>query len=234
MIYIEKGMVPAELEAAKRRMAGTPNLTPCFKELRGDEKEAVLSSLLAEQGYLCAYCMARISREKGATIEHIVPQHPHGKVAASLLDLDYSNMLAVCDGRNGETCDKHRGNQELKVSPLNRRQMDDIGYLSDGAIWSKDSDINNDLNVVLNLNSPRTYLCKNRKETRMAVENALVAFIKKHMAEDNPGAKSNWCLQRIEQYEKSDSGKKEEFVGVKLYFLRRLKSKFDKQIPARR
>ena len=37
MIYIEKGMAPAELEAAKRRMAGTPNLTPCFKELRGDE-----------------------------------------------------------------------------------------------------------------------------------------------------------------------------------------------------
>lgn len=213
-----------------RRMAGTPNLTPCFKELRGDEKEAILSSLLAEQGYLCAYCTVRISKEKGATIEHIVPQHPHEEASDSGLDLDYNNMLAVCNGRNGETCDKHRGNQDLKVSPLNRSQMDTVEYTSSGAIWSKNPDIDNDLDVALNLNSSKTYLCENRKAARVAVEHGLVDFIGKCKAEGSPKAKANWCLRKIEEYEKADDGKKEEFVGVKLYFLKRLKSKFDKQI----
>ena len=71
-------------------------------------KDDLKKSLLEEQGYLCAYCMSRISLEK-MKIEHFLPQSVYPSES-----LEYSNLLAVCRGYEGEcsqnqTCDTKKG-----------------------------------------------------------------------------------------------------------------------------
>ena len=50
------------------------------------------NALLKEQGYLCAYCMKKISLQE-AQVEHFLPQATYPEE-----DLKYMNMLAVCKG----------------------------------------------------------------------------------------------------------------------------------------
>lgn len=82
------------------------------------DKENIRSSLLEEQGYICAYCMCKIDLSS-STIEHYVSQekHPNSSLPESehrRLSLVYSNMSAVCIN-NGEHCDKSRGNVPFKI-----------------------------------------------------------------------------------------------------------------------
>ncbi len=78
--------------------------------------------------------------------------------------LDYGNMLAVCSGnekapgatgrhkRRHFTCDKKRGNAELKINPLKLSTLQTLYYTEDGRIKSDDDVINNDIDIKLNLN----------------------------------------------------------------------------------
>lgn len=75
-------------------------------------KNALNEQLLREQGYLCAYCMARITPEN-MNVEHWQPRHPPSSKAEDklrskelqMLSLDYKNMLAVCPGNEGKPKD---------------------------------------------------------------------------------------------------------------------------------
>ena len=119
MIPIIKGNEPKALTEAKRDIQNTPDASFDYSSLRGEHKRKVLEALIAEQGHLCAYCMCRIgTNDNPATIEHITPQHPATSCFDRDLSLSYKNMLAVCDGRSGATCDKRRGNEPLTVNPL--------------------------------------------------------------------------------------------------------------------
>lgn len=86
MIVINKGQGPANLIA--------------YKQERGayydgfSAKDDIKQALLLEQGYICAYCMRRIKKEK-MTIEHYIPQ-----AADEGLALEYHNMLGVCMGES--------------------------------------------------------------------------------------------------------------------------------------
>ncbi len=127
----------------------------------------ILQDLLEEQGYICAYCMRKISL-KNATIEHIVGQKykdNNGNEIGKEKDTDYDNMLAVCSGiycKKENHCDKSRSNYQgkgrelLYISPLSKLQMENIKFTHSGKIYFKnldeDSEENFDLNKVLNLN----------------------------------------------------------------------------------
>ena len=94
MIEIKKGKEPPALIAYRKTQYAT------YDDMPKPVHDAVLRSLMQEQGYLCAYCMRRIP-QKGktppATIEHWDPQSKTCIAKA----LDYRNMLAVGNVNRG-------------------------------------------------------------------------------------------------------------------------------------
>jgi uncharacterized protein (TIGR02646 family) len=130
-----------------------------FKQ--SDGKNHVQKSLLEEQGFLCAYCMRRISMP--AKIEHWVTRDKCNVDKIPLLTLDYDNLLAVCDGKtalNGtafEHCDQSRSksNRELTIQPIDKRTIQQLRFLKNGTIESDNQNISEDINQdkALNLNA---------------------------------------------------------------------------------
>lgn len=121
-------------------------------------KERLRQNLLAEQGYICCYCMKRIPEHTTPfmKVEHYRCQDNHDE-----LQLTYSNLLGSCTGNEGQpkikqTCDTKKGNQELSINPISNAPICEtlFKYNSEGEISSiNDNDeINWQLSNVLNLN----------------------------------------------------------------------------------
>lgn len=196
MIPIVKGCEPAALAEAKRIIRNTPDATFCYESLRGESKRKLLEALLAEQGHLCAYCMCRIGTDgHPATIEHLIPQHPTDSAANGELGLAYHNLVAVCDGRGGATCDKRRGNASMTVDPTKRYTLDSIYYHRDGRIDATDESIQHDIQTTLGLNNSRTNLCANRFESMRAIEKVVTSTFRRRGIENNRSAKKSVCLK---------------------------------------
>lgn len=226
MIPIVKGHEPAALTEAKRIIRNTPDATYCYESLRGEPKRRVLEALLVEQGHLCAYCMCRIGADgHSATIEHLIPQHPDDSAADGELSLAYHNLVAVCDGRGGATCDKRRGNASLTVDPTKSHTLETIYYHRDGRIDAKDESVQHDIQITLGLNNARTNLCADRFESMRTIEKVVSGTIKRRGIENNRSAKKSVCLKILKQFE-SQTDMKDEYLGVKLSLARKLVSKF--------
>lgn len=221
MIPIRKGNEPNELLRYRLdRSAGEPT----YENMPANVKEAVLESLMRDQGYLCAYCMCRIPQDATkhwppVTIEHINPQSGTNVAAA----LDYRNMLAVCSGNrnsNNEqlmhlgnerlTCDACRGNTPLTVNPLDARTLVDIRYKSNGVIYSNDTDVNNDLKDTLNLNCEAIQL----PDTRKAARDELLKEVSRHKSDIQ-----NYIQRTLEHYQ--TASKKPPFVGILIDWLKK-------------
>lgn len=227
MIPIVKGCEPAALAEAKRIIRNTPDATFCYESLRGESKRKLLEALLAEQGHLCAYCMCRIGTDgHPATIEHLIPQHPTDSAVNGELSLAYHNLVAVCDGRGGATCDKRRGNASMTVDPTKRHTLDSIYYHRDGRIDATDESIQHDIQTTLGLNNSRTNLCANRFESMRAIEKVVTSTFRRRGIENNRSAKKSVCLKILKQFE-SQTNMKDEYLGAKLFVARKLVSKFD-------
>lgn len=227
MIPIVKGCEPAALTEAKRIIRNTPDATYCYESLRGESKRKVLEALLAEQGHLCAYCMCRIGTDgHPATIEHLIPQHPTDSAVNGELSLAYHNLVAVCDGRGGATCDKRRGNASMTVDPTRRHTLESIYYHRDGRIDVKDESVQHDIQTTLGLNNARTNLCANRFESMRAIEKVVTSTFRRRGIENNRSAKKTICLKILNQFE-SQTDMKDEYLGAKLFVARKLVSKFD-------
>jgi uncharacterized protein (TIGR02646 family) len=89
--------------------------------LPNPEKADVHEALLEEQGYICCYCGRRVNTGE-SHIEHLVPR----KLCRGR-ELDYTNMLASCEGgtRDSPPSENHCGHRKdnwyesrLFVSPL--------------------------------------------------------------------------------------------------------------------
>jgi len=193
-------------------------------------RDEVLTSLLEEQNYLCAYCMKKISLSD-SSIEHIIGQKyiENGIEIGKKNEINYNNFLAVCDGKSCKDdlhCDKSRANYQkerpLFVSPLENRIMQNIKYSEKGMIYynsfleSKEveelkdhikldevSNIRFDLQKVLNLN------CDNLKERRKLLISALKRLTK------------NWSSKEKMQkeYDKYIANPSLEFSQVAIYHL---------------
>lgn len=163
MRTIRKGPAPASLiQHRKQPYADYDNY---------DDKAALRQALVAEQRGLCCYCQSRIwATPDGMKIEHWQCQADHPE-----RQLDYSNLLGVCKGNEGQPidwqhCDTRKGNRDLCFSvcdpahPIERK----IRFLGDGEITSDDEAVKMAINEVLNLNWSR--LKENRKS-------ALIGFL---------------------------------------------------------
>lgn len=195
-------------------------------------KKELKESLLKEQGYLCAYCMSRISMDT-MKVEHWSPQHsdteqekisPEAKERLRMLSIDYKNMLAVCMGNEGHPrtehhCDTQKGNVHLLYNPSDPMDHDrlKIFYLRSGQIQSEDAAFcaqlggkgQNDRGV-LNLNCQK--LLNNRLNVIRDIEKALQKL---------PQRASKGKISAIlKQWQEPDSlGMLKEYAGVAVYFL---------------
>lgn len=229
MLHIVKGACPTEL-TAYRRVAGA--------SYEDAPKDCIRSALLRDQGHLCAYCMARITKKK-MKIEHWIPRHPDeaGKYTKEQCDANaivFDNMLGVCTGHLVEsiavgenrpqptvyqtasvaTCDTARANQYLKITPLSEQMVSSISYSRNGEITSSDPQIADDLTDILKLN--HSHLVSNRREAQRSCVRTLT----------RQKQKGQWTKAMIEQqikhYTKSDSdGMRIPYAGAVLYFLKR-------------
>lgn len=213
MIYIQKENEPESLTKYKKKK---------FASFDGfKDKNDIREKLLKEQGCLCAYCMRRIDKNH-MKIEHWYPEDRLTDVER----LDYQNMLGVClghiEGTKGsdDTCDTQKGNTIISVNPLNVKTLITLQYnQSTGELCSRDSAIQNDINVTLNLNSERHLLKENRRQLLITMQLEM-----RKMQQTG-----NWNKKVLEtlraKYAKPDAeGKKKEYAGVAIWYLdKRLK-----------
>jgi len=206
MIFIKKGKEPHSLtEYKKQPHAFYDNCN----------KDDIRESLLREQGYLCAYCMRRITKAH-MKIEHWYPE--------SKLDvaecMDYSNMLGCCVGhkdhydRAGDTCDTHKGDAEITLTPLNNDHIAKIKYRTGtGEIYSDDPVIEHDLNVTLNLNCKEQQLKENRK--------AVLKTIQNQIQKKGTLSRAKWA-KILKMYTSVDSeGQRKEYAGIAIWYINR-------------
>ena len=128
-------------------------------------KDDLRHALVSEQRGLCCYCMGRIRNSPTTMkIEHwrCRAHHPGEQ-------LSYRNLLGACLGGHGKPadsqyCDTRKGDRNLEWNPADpaHRVETRVRYeLVDGSIHADDTDFDDQLNDVLNLNLPE--LKNNRK-----------------------------------------------------------------------
>lgn len=180
MVRIKKQWEPKELTDFIKKGAVS------YDELASSEgaivKEKIQQSLCAEQFGLCAYCMCRITPNT-MKIEHFYPRNGANKKLGKQKSLDYSNMLAVCDGgekfnkehnfsnEGNLSCDASKRNKLLSLNPSVESDYEQmkIRYSSNGKIHSESLNLNfkDEIESVLNLNVPR--LVNMRRAAKMKV-----------------------------------------------------------------
>lgn len=198
-----------------------------YNEIGADE---LRTNLKERQGSICCYCMSNI--ENGQTkIEHYYSreENPH-------LVLEYSHLYLACDGekthcqdnqdstnvhnlckckyekedftkRIVKHCDTCKGNRELTYIRLESIEQH-IKYQSDGTIYSDDTNIDFELNNVLNLN------INILKNNRLQAKNDLW----KQLPQDGTWRKTQISKQ-IEKYK--NQSPKAPYIGILLYFLKK-------------
>ena len=145
MIKFDKSQEPSELAAYRRQHGAT------YDDIPTEIKNKIRTSLIIEQGYICAYCNCRIKdNSKTTKIEHVKSQSEHED-----LRLNYRNMLLVCKGKlnNRLSCDTQKGDKQLSFDPQDEGFLRTIQYTSKGDIKSTNPIWNKDLNTILNLNA---------------------------------------------------------------------------------
>jgi len=155
MRRIEKGREPEIL--GQQRRVSREALDAGYREVN---KQPLQAQLCKEQGFLCAFCMQRISADgNGMRIAHFFPQSRYIKaqsdpslspVPDESSPLDWKNLLGVCHGnqfgntRAHATCDNRQGNETLEpaLHPASRFFDESrFKYLSNGTLCVKDSDL---------------------------------------------------------------------------------------------
>lgn len=203
MILIKKNRIPSSLVEYKQ------TINASFDNLPKEVKDKLRTSLLKEQGYICAYCMKKLEDDSSKVkIEHYIARNEEN-------ELDYNNLLAVCKGNEGEpferqTCDTRKGNREVKINPQVNSDILTIGYTSNGEIKSSNLDYQEDFDNILNLNDSFG-LVKARREALNSLKRKL-SKSKTHLKRD--------IIKRIyTRY--SETEIKESYVGILLWYLQK-------------
>lgn len=168
MKYIEKQSPPESFIRYKNGRGAT------FKDLSEnhmDIKNELRAALVEEQGYICCYCGCRVDATD-AIVEHLKPKDGN---KYPQLQLEYSNLLASCDGgqdarHNGRVypscCDNCKGDSEINVHPLMPECESRFLFDEEGAIICAQDDLEAIETIdVLNLKSP---VLKNRRKAVIA------------------------------------------------------------------
>jgi uncharacterized protein (TIGR02646 family) len=197
-----------------------------------DSEHLLKIALLEEQGHLCAYCMKRISlkrsslgRDEKTAKPMVEVEHYFSQDEFPEKDLDYSNMLGVCNGYSqGEMqCDKSKAELRLKIlNPLDKEVESYFNYSIDDSVLplKNEEEVKPDI-ALLNLNNKN--LIKARKE---AVDIARVKLIEKNPVKQ-------WTKALIEKeiedwsrrYKKGEDYQYRPFCMIAIWFLNDLKKR---------
>ena len=230
MKYIKKRREPISL-TAKRNTEGASYDSP-----QPDWQK----QLLAEQGYLCAYCMGRISLklnekcEPSIGIEHYLSEQLCRERGLDS-ELRWKNMLGVCNGVSGSKshCDKTNGTKKGKIygnielnilNPLNFTKSEElITYDLFGQILPNTQNedlqqkITEDLNYILNLNDEKL------RQFRLDA----MDLAKENLERNNPTG--TWTVKEIEKeieiWNNQKDGKYKPFCQAAIWYLEWLKAK---------
>lgn len=247
MLYIEKERMPAvaldKVNDIKRshewKSIQDGNTNAIRVQFDMLPKGQIRESLIKEQHGLCAYCMKRIHNDsKSTTIEHFIPLSKDKDKA-----LDYSNMLAVCDGGKNTSvegkkilcCDACKKDEdEMTINPLNKYMMDKICYMSDGTIYTQphDEQLENDINKVLCLNGKldkngnriadtSTEIVRGRREAYRWCRNFLSELNRKN--------KCTSAIVKKMMDEIKNAEERKEYAGVILFYLNKKYNQLVKQ-----
>lgn len=138
MKHIKKGAEPISLTKWNKKLGGKILPWINFKQ---SVKNNVFEALLCEQGYICCYCGASITRNE-CHIEHLKP-----KSIYTQLTYEYTNLMVSCQGEDEEQlrvpvhCGHRKDNwydDHLMVSPLDLTCTDFFKYLPSGEIQPTD------------------------------------------------------------------------------------------------
>lgn len=202
MIKITKKSEPASWAQIKK----TPGIS-----FESADKKDLRRALLEEQGYICGYCMRRISNSD-SKIEHIKPQSQNPSDT-----LDYNNLIICCNGNiigsnNSKKfhCDTHKAENPISFTPLNQSFINTLSYSSkDGEIKSSNAKYDEEINNVLNLNLSVL------KANRQAVLQGVVSQLAK---------KKDWKKSEISSMlgkwsSRASDGKLKAYCGIVIWFL---------------
>ena len=132
-------------------------------------KDELRASLIKDQGYICCYCMKRISLKDddsptSTKIEHFKPQSIYdGTNGNPDLTLNYSNLFLACKGKcvddNDKKCDccdsKKLHNELIFVNLQDKSIEDKLRYTSNGFMYSNPKYINCDSKIFTNAESEK-------------------------------------------------------------------------------
>ena len=151
----KKGREAEELRAWKESQLKN-GVEPEYPALPRPERDALVSSLFAEQTGQCVYCGRGISlfRLENYHVEHFRPQSKYG-----CLQLDYGNLFLSCkpEGDRGswQTCGIHKDNwfeEDCHIPPAPESCAERFRFGSSGDIVGADSAEAEKMIEVLNLN----------------------------------------------------------------------------------
>ena len=201
MINIQKN--PNEPSLLRRHRTSNPGAT--YDNGPSNMKSEIQLTVVKEQFGLCCYCMQRITPET-VRVEHKLSQTRHAN-----LSLDYNNMAGACSCSKGlkkrqQYCEIYKGEMDFTFN-LSCVQAK-IRYDPQGRIKSFDSQLDDQLNNVLNLN------VKYLVEQRRAVYDAVAHFLSR-------GKTRGEIQSRINQLSSPRNGLKEIFCGVSIFFLQK-------------
>jgi len=210
MIPVTKSPEPQSLQQYRLQEGAVydgENFTPVKQDIR--------DQLVAEQGYLCAYCMGRIEPDD----RNMKVEHWHSRKKYPAQQFSYANLLGCCCGNEGQPdtnahCDTKKRDADLLYNPAEpgHHPRLKIRYELSGTIKSEDTLFDRQLNEILNLNYSR--LKENRKAVWSSVTKTLAAIPGKVSRADIEGLLSKWQQKKAE-------GKLPEYCGVAQYYLKK-------------
>lgn len=188
-----------------------------------DTEQLLKKALLEEQGHLCAYCNGRISlkiNDNGKPrieVEHYLSQDEYPEK-----DLDFLNMLGVCNGittQKKEHCDKSKKAKPLqKLDPRHASIESLLSFSLKGSLKPVKTDTAIEADIqLLNLND--SFLVNSRKQ---AMDEAL-----KELSAKYPERLWTKYLfdKEIEKWQSKHGGKFRPYCNAAIWFLKLLKQK---------
>ena len=116
-------------------------------------KHDVKEALLKDQRHVCCYCTGKIAYET-MKVEHWVSQSEDPTKR-----LEWSNLLAACDGgeRSGNErhCDAQKSSTPITLDPTRQEHINKLSYTNSGVMKSDVESIDKDIDETLNLNTPK-------------------------------------------------------------------------------
>lgn len=146
----------------QKRNPQDANYRPTYETMDTKTKEDLKKSLLNEQGWVCGYCQQTINMARMTIEHHCERSICNGQNGSSDKTLDYTNLMAVCQGKAGsnilhcdsnKATDKVRSKLPISLSPWNQAHINEISYNTKGTIKSTNSLHDDEINNVLNLNT---------------------------------------------------------------------------------